>query len=202
MSPIRTQAMVEKIITSESTNPTISILYAAANGLFGEGTMKEDFSKAMDEFMKNTEKKLVRTTNSKLLQYAEQDKIRDEEIEENTEEYKNTTEVYDIIDDAYDSGKTLSNGELRDLILEKFDAVEAENYFNKYNNYIRNRNLDKRLLNIVFERKPKLQALYIYERYGSSFDAEEIKEINNIMRVTNKKISDQTLYYYNKKYKK
>ena len=202
MSPIRTQAMVEKIITSESTNPTISILYAAANGLFGEGTMKEDFSKAMEEFMKNTEKKLVRTTNSKLLQYAEQDKIRDEEIEENTEEYINTTEVYDIIDDAYDSGKTLSNGELRDLILEKFDAVEAENYFNKYNNYIRNRNLDKRLLNIVFERKPKLQALYIYERYGSSFDAEEIKEINNIMKTTNKKISDQTLYYYNKKYKK
>ena len=34
LSPARSKAFVEKFITSESTNPTINIIYAAANGIF------------------------------------------------------------------------------------------------------------------------------------------------------------------------
>lgn len=201
MSPARTQAMVEKLITSESTNPTISILYAVANGLFGEGSdLKESFSLATDELIKNTSKKLVRTTNKKLLEYAEQDKIAEREIEENSREYVNTTEMYDEIKDIYDSGKTLTNGELYNMVLEKFGPEEAETYFNKYNNYIRNRSIDKRLLNIVFERKPRLQALYLYERYGNSIEKEEIDELNTIMAQTRSRISQEAMMFYNKNY--
>jgi hypothetical protein len=203
MSPARTQAMVEKLITSESTNPTISILYAVANGLFGEGSdLKESFSLATDELIKNTSKKLVRTTNKKLLEYAEQDKIAEREIEENSREYVNTTEMYDEIKDIYDSGKTLTNGELYNMVLEKFGPEEAETYFNKYNNYIRNRSIDKRLLNIVFERKPRLQALYLYERYGNSIDQEEINELNTIMSQTRSRISNEAMTFYNQNYYK
>lgn len=206
MSPARTQAMVEKLITSESTNPTISILYAVANGLFGEGSdLKESFSLATDELIKNTSRKLVRTTNKKLLEYAEQDKIAEREIEENSDEYVNTTKMYDDIKDIYDSGKTLTNGQLIDMIMETFEPAtksELRSYFNKYNNYIRNRSLDKRLLNIVFENKPKLQALYLYERYGTSLEKEEIDELNTIMKQTGSKIPEVTLIYYNKNYYK
>ena len=201
MSPARTQAMVEKIITSESTNPTISILYAVSNGLFSGFTdLSESFSKATDELLKNTSKKLVRTTNKKLLEYAEQDKIRDMEIEENSNEYVNTTKMYDEIKDIYDKGGSLTNGQLLDMVIEKFGEAEAKTYFNKYNNYIRNRNLDKRLLNIVFERKPRLQALYLYERYGNSLEQEELDELNKIMSETNSRVSKEALYFYNDKY--
>jgi hypothetical protein len=38
LSPARSKAFVEKIITNQSTNPTINIFYAAANGIFGKDT--------------------------------------------------------------------------------------------------------------------------------------------------------------------
>jgi hypothetical protein len=212
ISPINLQAAFEKIITSESTNPTISILYAVANGIFsgGKGDMsleelKETFSLATDELLKNTSRKLVRTTNKKLLDYEEQDKIAEMEIEENSDEYVNTTKMYDDIRDIYDSDKTLTNGQLVDMIMKTFEPAtktELRSYFNKYNNYIRNRGLDKRLLNIVFENKPKLQALYLYERYGTSLEKEEIDELNTIIKQTNSRISQTALIYYNKNYYK
>jgi hypothetical protein len=200
MSPIRTQAMVEKLITSENTNPTISLLYAVANGLTFQEGLKESWDTATNEFLKNVSRKLIRTTNKKLLDYVEQDKIRDMEIEENSKEYVNTTDMYDEIKDIYDKGGSLTNGELLDMVIERFGKEEAEAYFNKYNNYIRNRSLDKRLLNIVFERKPRLQALYLYERYGNSLEQEELNELNTIMSQTNSKISKEALYFYNENY--
>ena len=200
MSPARTQAMVEKLITSENTNPTISLLYAVANGLTFQEGLKESWDTATNEFLKNVSRKLIRTTNKKLLDYVEQDKIRDMEIEENSKEYVNTTDMYDEIKDIYDKGGSLTNGQLLDMVIEKFGEAEAEAYFNKYNNYIRNRSLDKRLLNIVFERKPRLQALYLYERYGNSLEQEELNELNTIMSQTNSKISKEALYFYNENY--
>jgi hypothetical protein len=205
MSPIRTQAMVEKIITSESTNPTLSILYAVANGMFDDKTdMGEAFSIATDEFIKNTSRKLVRSTNKNLLDKKEQDRIAEMLIEENDEEYYNTTKTYDDIKDIYDSGKELNVGELLDMIDERFKPVtksELDSYYNKYNNYINNMSLDRRLLNIVFENKPKLQALYMYERYGASLDDEELDELNTIMKQTNSRISKTALIYYNENFK-
>jgi hypothetical protein len=164
--------------------------------------MKEDFSKAMDEFMKNTSRKLVRTTNSKLLQYAEQDKIKEILIGENDQIYDNTTKMYDEIDDIYNSGKILNMEQLYDMVIEKFGPVETEKYFNKYNAYIGNRGIDKRLLNIVFEREPRLQAVYLYERYGPSLEQEELNELNTVMSQTNSRVSKQALYFYNEKYSK
>ena len=42
MSPKRAQAAVEKIVTSESTNPSISIFYALTNGLFNTKSQQSD----------------------------------------------------------------------------------------------------------------------------------------------------------------
>jgi hypothetical protein len=205
MSPIRTQAMVEKIITSESTNPTISLLYGVANGLFGEGTtLSESFSMASDEFLKNVSKKLIRTTNKNILKYAELDAERQQEISINDEEYESVGKMYKDIGDAYDSGKTLTGRDLQDMIIERFDPVtkdEFVGYFNRFNNHIKNRGTDTRLLDIVFERRPQLQAFYLYKRYGSALDKEELNELNTIMQQTKSRISDETLIYYNKEYK-
>ena len=200
MSPIKTQAMVEKIITSENTNPTISLLYATANGLFNEGNLKEDFSTAMDEFLKNAERKMIRSTNKKLLDKSKQEEIAAEVIKINSDKYVKITGMYDEIDDIYDDGKTLTNQELLDMVVASFGEAEAETYFNKYNAYIGNRSIDKRLLNIVYERDPELQSLYLYERYGTRFEQEELNELNNIMKYTKRRISDATISYYNERY--
>ena len=46
MSPIRTKAAIEKIVTSENTNPMISIFYASANGFFNKDGYGAEFSDA------------------------------------------------------------------------------------------------------------------------------------------------------------
>ena len=200
--------MFEKIITSESTNPTISILYGVANGLYSlfseDSTVSETFSMASDEFLKNVSKKLIRTTNKNILKYAEQDVERQQEISINDEEYESVGKMYKDIGDAYDSGKTLTGRDLQDMIIERFNPVtkkEFVGYFNRFNNHIKNRGTDTRLLNIVFEDRPQLQAFYLYKRYGSSLDNEELNELNTIMQQTKSRISNETLIYYNNEYK-
>jgi hypothetical protein len=90
--------------------------------------------------------------------------------------------------------------ELYQMVVDDFGKVESENYFNKFNTYISNRDVDKRLLNIVYERNPRLQALYIYQRYGSSIEKEEITELNKISAKTRSRISDKAMIIYNQEY--
>ena len=82
MSPKRAQAAVEKLITSESTNPSISIFYALTNGLFDTqaDAFKENsdtFDNGMGHFLDVVSKKMVRHTNPNLLRYKNQDRLEE-----------------------------------------------------------------------------------------------------------------------------
>jgi hypothetical protein len=201
ISPIRLQAAVEKMITSETTNPTTSLLYATANGIFVPGTdTGEAFSEAIDKFKENVGKKFVGYTSKSVLENKDRESTKEERELIGSDIYDKTTKMWKKLDDIYDSGETLSMGELYKMVVEDFGTIEAENYFNKFNNYISNRDIDKRLLNIVFERNPRLQALYLYQRYGSSIEKDEIIELNKISVRTGSKLSDKTIMIYNKEY--
>ena len=58
---------------------------------------------------------------------------------------------------------------------------------------------------IVFEKPVPLNsasgAYYIYKRYGKTFEEEENVELNRLLRSTNKTISREAKYYYNKNYR-
>jgi hypothetical protein len=61
---------------------------------------------------------------------------------------------------------------------------------------MRNKNVDKTILNIVFEQDPRAQALMIEDKFGNSFDKEEEEEIRLVFNAARRKFSKKALYIY------
>ena len=202
LSPIRTQAFFEKIFTSETTNPLISLLYAVGNGMFvKDSEYRDSFNDAVDNLVKNTSRKLIRTTNKNIATYTEEDKTADVVRDMNSETLKNEQALFKEVEDLYKDGERLNNEELNSIVLKYFDGPKAKKYKSKVVAKIKRRDLDRGLLDIAYEDDPELQAYYIYEKYGKTFDEEETIELNELLRSTGKKLSRETKYYYNKNYK-
>ena len=200
LSPIRTKAAIEKIVTSENTNPTISIFYASANGFFNKDGYGAEFSDAFSNVFDASARKLKRFTNKNNIRYKEEDNIENLEMIIETDIYNKEQKVYNIIKNTYKDGKELSNGELVDLIKTNFEKKDYKKYAKKYYTYIKNMNIDRSVLDILYEDTPEVQALRLYNRYGSELDSEEKKVLSGVMRKANMRLSKQAIYIYNKKY--
>jgi hypothetical protein len=61
-------------------------------------------------------------------------------------------------------------------------------------------NIDRSILDILYEDTPEVQALRLYNRYGSELDSEETKILSGVIRKAHMGLSKQALYIYNKKY--
>ena len=203
LSPIRTKAFVEKIITSENTNPTVGIFNAAMNGIFDKNTgLGEEFSTAMERVAESAGKKLIRYTNKDIIMYNEMDKAEAEEMRIETDIYKKEQKMYSEIKSIYKDGGKMSVDQLIDKVKKNFHKEDWENYAEKYYTYIQNMNVDRSVLDILYEKTPDVQALKLFNRYGSTLDDEEIKEISSTMQTANKKISDRAFLIYKKKYQR
>jgi len=200
LSPIRTKAAIEKIVTSENTNPMISIFYASANGFFNKDGYGAEFSDAFDNVFDASARKLKRFTNKDNIRYKEEDNIENREMIIETDIYNKEQKVYNTIKNTYKDGKELSNGELVDLIKTNFEKKDHEKYVKKYYAYIKNMNIDRSILDILYEDTPEVQALRLYNRYGSELDSEETKILSGVIRKAHMGLSKQALYIYNKKY--
>jgi hypothetical protein len=202
LSPARSKAFVEKIITNESTNPTINIIYAAANGIFDRSTpFGQNFTIMSDELLKHAEKQSVRYTNKDIVRYSLQDEFEKKEMKRETEIYLKEQKVYNQIKKIYDEGGSLTVGELENIVEKNFDKARQLTELKKYYAYTRNMNIDKSMLDIVYEENPEVQSMRIFERYGNIIDKEEVKELGQIIGNTGKRISPKTWYYYEKEFK-
>lgn len=200
LSPIRTKAAIEKIVTSENTNPTISIFYASVNGFFNKDGYGAEFSDAFSNVFDASARKLKRFTNKDNIRYKEEDNIENREMIIETDIYNKEQKVYNTIKNTYKDGKELSNGELVDLIKTNFDKKDYKKYAKKYYAYIKNMNIDRSVLDILYEDTPEVQALRLYNRYGSELDSEEKKTLSGVMRKANMRLSKKAIYIYDKKY--
>ena len=221
MSPKRAQAAVEKLITSESTNPSISIFYALTNGLFDtEGdAFKENadtFDNGMGHFLDVVSKKMVRHTNPNLLRYKDQDKIDELKERIDTDEYLTNIKIKKDIDKNINS-KIIEEGDSRsdkfkteykklDNLLDgyKLTPNEKDKYFSYASTKdLKNEEVFKDMRDIIYEKSPKMMAARLYQRYGNNLDKEEMKELNKVFSISN--ASDVILktsfeLYYNKYY--
>jgi hypothetical protein len=203
LSPIRSKAFIEKIVTSENTNPTIAIFNAALNGIFDKKTgLGEEFSGAINRVFESAGKKITRYTNKDIIMYNEMDKAEAEEMRIETDIYKKEQKVYNEIKSIYKDGGKMTVGQLGDMVKENFEKQDWERYVEKYYTYIQNMGAPKQVLDILYEKTPEVQALKFYNRYGSTLDDEEIQEISSTMRTANKKISDKTFLIYKRKYQR
>ncbi len=204
MSPKRTKAMIEKIITSETTNPMVGLIYSGYDVFAKDDvTVGEEIDKAMDNLKKNVTKKTTRFTNKNILRYKDRDAAEREEINIETKKYLAEQKVYNELRRVYVEEKsTLTAGEFRDLITENFDRYDWKKYAKKYQGYIRNINADRSILDIVFEDVPEVQAYLLYKKFGDSFEDEEKEMITKVMKSAKRKLSKKAIYIYRQKYAK
>jgi hypothetical protein len=204
LSPKRTKAAMEKIITSETTNPMIGLLYSGYDVAFKDGTQIGDEIKiAADRTLKSSSKKLVRKTNSELIRYKQEDLVEKEKIEVDTERYLAEQKMYSEIKKRYKDEKgTFTNEEFVNLIKENFEPMDYKKYAKKYTAYIKNINSDPAILDIIYEDTPEIQAKMIFNKFGDSFEKEEIDAIKKVYNASGRKFSKKGLLIYNRDYKK
>ena len=203
MSPVRSKAFIEKIVTSENINPTIALFNATLNGIFDKDTsLGEEFKGAMGRVAEASGKKLIRKTNKDIIMYNEMDKAESEEMLLRTEKYNKEQETYQDIRKIYDKGEKMTNGELITLIKDRFDQRDVKNYVEKYYTYIQNMDADKSVLDILYEQNAEIQALKIYNKYGRTLDGEDRQEIMESVRTSRKRISPKAMMIYREKYQR
>jgi hypothetical protein len=202
LSPARTKAAVEKIITNQSTNPTINAFYAAMNGIFdGNTTFAKEFMEAGTKMKEAAGKKVMRYTNESVIKYKKIDASEKERIVINTDTYLKDSEMKAKIKETYKDGKTLTVGQLQDMVEKNFEPRDHERYIQKYYTYTQTINTNPVLLDIIYEKDPSIQALLINDTYGSNLDREEMKELIDIMSKSRIKIPKSAWYIYEEKYK-
>ena len=204
LSPVRMQAFFEKFITSESTNPFVSLLYSSTEGLYDEDTtFGKEIQSNTSKFFENISRKLKRSTNKKLLQYDENKELKDVEASLDTDTYIKERKIYKTINDMRKAKKKITFADIYKMVEENFDPINYQKYLKKYYLYAENPDMDRRVLDIVFEETPEVQAAKIYARYGDNFDREEQIEIAKALRAVGRKsIGKKTMYIYYTKYKK
>ena len=201
MSPIRSKAAMEKIITSETTNPMIGLFYSGYDALLKENTsMAEDLSNTFDKLIDNSSKKLLRSTNKNLIKYKEEAESELEETVIETEIYKKEQKVYNEIKSSYEKGDTLTRDDIKSLIEDKFDRKDWKKYVDKYSNYLYNKDIDRSLLDLLYEDTPEVQALMMFNRYGDRLKEDGIDELKKAYRGTQRKPSRKAIMIYKEKY--
>ena len=111
--------------------------------------------------------------------------------------------MYNQIRKRYvDEKGTMDADEFAEIIMKNFDRYDWKKYAKKYRAYIRNINVDKSILDIVFEDTPEVQAYMIYKKFGDSFEEDEIDMIRSVYSAARRKFSKKALYIYNTKYRK
>ncbi len=202
LSPARTKVMVEKVITSANTNPTIPLMYSAYDGLFNNNDgLGAEVQDAMSSVGEAFGKKLVRHTDKNVMRYKEQDKMELQETVIETDVWKNEQKVYNEIKNRYKDGDKMTNKELFDIVEKNFEPIDRIKYIKKYNAYIHNMNVDKSVLDIIFEDVPEVQAMKLNQRYGSDLGEDELKELTKASASAGKRVNNKALYIYNQKYK-
>lgn len=202
LSPARTQVMFEKVITSGNTNPTIPLIYSAYDGIFNNNDgLGEEVKGAMSSVGDAFGKKVVRYTDKNVIRYKEQDKMEFQESVMETDIWKKEQKVYDEIRGRYEDGDPMTTKELIGIVKENFEPMDHKKYVKKYNAYIHNMNIDKSVLDIIFEDVPEVQAMKLNQRYGDNLEGEELKELYKAMGSAGKRVNKKAIYIYNQKYK-
>jgi hypothetical protein len=203
LSPKKLKVALEKIITSPSTNPMVHVGYAAMNGLFGKDQpFYEDLKVCGEMIAKSVSEKMVKYTDPDILNFVREDRLKEMETNIESEVWAKEQKVYQQIDKVYDAGKELTYEELDKIILDNFNETDFEKYVMKYDTYIRNRNTNKGILDILYERVPESQAYKLYMEFGPKMTEDEWDYIAEIETLSGQKVSTKAYNIYMDKYSK
>jgi hypothetical protein len=205
-SPIRTKAFFEKIVTNPSTNPTIAVFYAAANGIIGDKPFIESMKEVGGDVGEAAQKKVKRYTNNNVKSIQSESEAEEFRLDLNTYLYEKENKIRMELKRKMEKGEDITPKWIFDKVDSEFNRPEDVLYKKsqklKHLNYVKRSDIDPEVISILFESNPEMQAYLINKRYGGDLQESEINEIREAISKTDLKISDKTVAVYNLKYKK
>jgi hypothetical protein len=205
-SPIRTKAFFEKIVTNPTTNPTIAVFYAAANGIIGDKPFIESMKEVGGDVGESAQKKVKRYTNNNVKSIQSEGEADEFRLDLNTYLYEKESKIRMELKRKMEKGEDITPKWIFDKVDSEFNRPEDVLYKKsqklKHLNYVKRSNIDPEVISILFESNPEMQAYLINKRYGGDLQESEINEIREAISKTDLKISDKTVAVYNLKYKK
>ena len=199
LSPKKLKVAIEKIVTSPGTNPMVGIFHSSYEGLFSDEANKKTFNEAFKVFKDNTFRKVIRSTNKNILKYSKEDQQEKIIMEYDTELYNKERDMYNKINEIYDSGEEMDSKQLEEMVRERFDDMSFQTYYKKYMKFAQNRDTDRQILDIMYEQNPERQAMLLTLKYGESLDEEEMKDLEKAAMYSGRKLNRKTMYYYKQK---
>lgn len=205
LSPIKTQKLMEKIFTSESTNPNIGLIYSGFDLIAKDDTtFAKEISNTWEGFTGSVSKKLYRKTNPNLLTYQKEAASKQEMQKIDTDEYNSESKIYEAIRKRYTEEKgSFTQQEFISLIKENFkDPIDWKQKSDKFMKVIANRDISRDWVGLMYETDPQKQAYKLFTKFGDQLDSEEFSDLKIIEARLGRKISEKSLAIYVRDYKK
>ena len=205
ISPKRTKAAIEKIVTSENTNPMVALI----NGAIDQTIDPNAFTDAMGQFGDVFGKKFVGYTNPKMAQYARKDEIDHQYKVINTEKYITEKDTQILVDKFLEENENITEIELAKIVMDNVELEDQKRIFNKISNKIKMKDVPGEMLDFVYETDPERQAIILSKMYGpglvgddGNFDttSDAYRDLENLAKATGNKVSAKTLQLYIKRY--
>lgn len=205
ISPKRTKAAIEKIVTSENTNPMVALI----NGAIDQTIDPNAFTDAMGQFGDVFGKKFVGYTNPKMAQYSRKDEIDHQYKVINTEKYIVEKDTQALVDKFLEENENITEMELSEIVRNNVNEDDQLRVFNKISNKLKMKDVPGEMLDFVYETDPERQAIILSKIYGpglvddkGNFDtqSEAFKDLEKLAKATGNKVSKKTLQLYIKRY--
>ena len=167
LSPIRSKAFVESLITSPNTNPFVGVLYGGAEAVSSDKDFKQIGKKLAEDIYKSTGKRIVGYT-SDFNRQLETNKQLEEKIEQvKLKDAIQKKEFKDLADGFIN--KEITRTELKEK-LKNLEPEDKERFMNKLKDRAKMKDVSGTILDIKYERSPEIKALMIVHHYGNIFD--------------------------------
>lgn len=177
VSPIRSKAFVESLITGPNTNPFVGMLYGGMDAAVSDKDMKKiggDFAKSI---YKSTGKRLISYSSQFNRELATQKNLQEKIDKINIEKYKMKAEFNQLAKDYIN--KDVSKEEVNKK-LEALDPADRKRMVNKIKDKVRLKGIDGTILDIKYEQGNDVKALMIMHYYGDITDGS--KDSKDILR--------------------
>ena len=173
LSPVRSKAFVESLITTPATNPFIGFLYGGAEAMSSDKEAKEIGGNLVKNLKKSTLKRLVSYTSDFNRNLDTQNKLNDEIEEIKLNDAIQNSKIKEVSDEFISNKISESKfvSGLKDL--NEFDRRRA---FNKAKDRKKLKNIDANIIDIKYEKDAEIKALMIKSYYGNILDGSEDSE--------------------------
>lgn len=201
LSPARSKAFMEKILTSENTNATIGLIYSGFDSAVKDDkTFGEEMKEMMDRMGRAAGRKLKRSTNKNLISYNMKAEEKTQKMIIETDIWKKEQKVYNLINKKVKAGEYFDQAEFNAMILDNFDPIDYKKYYDKYNTFLKNTNLDRKILDVIYEDTPEVQALMLFNRFGNNLEADEMILLKQVGKMAGRSVSKKAFLIYFSEY--